>query len=288
MGKQCRVLLSAAVLAACAHTQDPPAVAQPAAANGEANSGEPTGGGKVMAAKVLPRVRLYCPSSNPLAVEIYDKALDAENAKALGEAERLYKRALELDPKFCDAMDNLGQVYRMQGDDASAIPLYQESARLAPKNPVPHQSLANAYIRGRRYEDSLREWDALIAVDATNPEGHFGRGRTLMILKRHDEAMKELKLAEAGYARAGSSLIDDARYLQGAIYMELGDWVAVRDVYEPMADRYAGDNHLQYALGIAYATSPKIFDAAKARRYLTRARELGVVVPAELWTKIQP
>src|SRR5262249_13721381 len=106
---------------------------------------------------------------NPLAVEIYDKALDAENAKALGEAERLYKRALELDPKFCDAMDNLGQVYRMQGDDASAIPLYQESARLAPKNPVPHQSLANAYIRGRRYEDSLREWDALIAVDATNP-----------------------------------------------------------------------------------------------------------------------
>src|SRR5262245_19917212 len=274
MGPLFRVLMSAAMMAACAHTQPPPSAA---GSQGEAPLGDATGGGKVMASKYMTR-SLYCESKNGTAVEIYNKAIEATRAKALDEAERLYKQALELDPSFCDAMDNLGQVYRMRGDDASAIPLYEKSAKLAPNNPVPRQNLGNVYIRANRFEDSLREWDAVVAIDASDPEGHFGRGRTLMLLKRHDEAMKELKLAEAGYERAGSALIYDARYLQGAIYRELGDWVAVRDVYEPMANRFAGDGYLQLALGAAYASSPKIYDAAKARRYLTRARDLGETV----------
>ena len=286
MGDWSRVFVSAAMVAACAHTQDPPAaVAQPAAA--EAPAGEPVGGGKAMTSKYLTR-GLYCQSANKAAVEVYNRAIEAQKAKALDEAEQLYKQALELDPNFCDAMDNLGQVYRMRGDDADAIPLYEKSARLSPTNPVPRQNLANVYIRARRYEDSLRQWDAVIAIDAQDPEGHFGRGRTLMVMKRLDEAMKELKLAEAGYARANSPLIFDARYLQGAICFDLGDWVSVRDLYEPMADRFAGDGYLQRALGMAYAASDKIFDAAKARKYLARARDLGEQVPDDLWQKVQP
>src|SRR5215470_3729661 len=133
MGDLWRVMVSAVMVAACAHTQEQ---TQPAEAT-QASQGEPAGGGKVMMAKVLPRVRLYCQSANPAAVEIYNQAIEAENAKAFDEAEKLYKRALDLDPNFCDAMDNLGQVYRAKGDDASAIPLYEKSARLAPTNPVP-------------------------------------------------------------------------------------------------------------------------------------------------------
>src|SRR5215471_19124718 len=126
MGDGYRVFLSAALVAACAHTQEQPAATSEPAAT---QTGEPTGGGKMMMAKVLPRVQLYCQSTNRTAVEIYNRAIEAENAKALDQAERLYKRALELDPNFCDAMDNLGQVYRMLGDDASAIPLYEKSAQ---------------------------------------------------------------------------------------------------------------------------------------------------------------
>jgi tetratricopeptide (TPR) repeat protein len=280
--------LSAALVAACAHSQPEVASAPTAATPAAASSGAETeGGGKVMTSKYLTR-GLYCQSSNKTAVEVYNQAIEAGKAKALDQAEQLYKRALELDPNFCDAMDNLGQVYRMRGNDADAIPLYEKSAKLSPNNPVPRQNLGNVYIRARRYEDALREWDAVIAIDASDPEGHFGRGRTLMVLKRHQDAMKEFKLAEAGYERASSPLIWDARYMQGAIYMELGDWVAVRDVYEPMAARFAGDGYLQLALGTAYASASKIHDAAKARQYLTRARELGENVSDELWKKVQP
>ena len=288
MGRFRRVFVSAALVAACAHTQpevtSAPAATTPATAS---PGGEPAGGGKVMTSKYLTR-GLYCQSRIPNAVEVYNQAIEAQHAKQLDDAEKLYKRALELDPNFCDAMDNLGQVYRMRGNDADAIPLYEKSAKLAPHNPVPRQNLGNVYTRARRYDEALREWDAVIAIDASDPEGHFGRGRTLMILKRHEDAMKEFKLAEAGYERASSPLIWDARYMQGAIYMQLGDWVAVRDVYEPMAARFAGDGYLQLALGVAYASSPKIYDAAKARQYFTRARELGETVSDELWKKVQP
>ena len=53
----------------------------------------------------------------------------------LARAEYAYNRALEMDPKYVNAMHNLAVVYRRQKKMALYVKTYKKSQRLAIKNP---------------------------------------------------------------------------------------------------------------------------------------------------------
>jgi len=50
------------------------------------------------------------------------------------EAMQEYQKAIELDANYCDAMDNLGQLLRSQGELDEAIYWYKRSINLVPGN----------------------------------------------------------------------------------------------------------------------------------------------------------
>ena len=109
----------------------------------------------------IPKVGVYCVSSSVAALESFREAIDFQKQGKFEEARDAYLPAIELDPGFCDAMDNLGLLLRRQGDLDGAIYWYQRSIEVFPENSVAHQNLAFVYRRQGRYEEALAEYQIL-------------------------------------------------------------------------------------------------------------------------------
>ena len=75
----------------------------------------------------------------------FNRGLNLQMIGNLEEAKVLYEQAIEVDPWFCDAMDNLGLILRQEGDLAGAVDWYLRSIEIAPHNCVARQNLAVAY-----------------------------------------------------------------------------------------------------------------------------------------------
>ncbi len=92
-------------------------------------------------------VDVLYPTENEQASQSYDDAVIYQTQRQLEEAEGLYLKAIELDPGFCEAMDNLGQLLRSQGMVEEAISWYLRSIEILPDNRVAHQNLFVLYAK---------------------------------------------------------------------------------------------------------------------------------------------
>ena len=82
-------------------------------------------------------------------------------ARALDDAERLYREALALDPSHPTARFNLGVVLEDRGATSEAIAEYVEAARLDPRVADVHFNLARLY---QQAGDRAGSAPALLAV----------------------------------------------------------------------------------------------------------------------------
>ncbi len=72
------------------------------------------------------------------------------------EAVKRLERAIELDPKFPEALIALGR-HRMRGEDyAAAIKLFEQAIKLQPQSEPAHYALMTAYRNAGRRDDALR------------------------------------------------------------------------------------------------------------------------------------
>ncbi len=84
--------------------------------------------------------------------------------KALDEAERLYRRALELEPNHPTARFNLGVVLEDRGATTEAIDAYLEAARLDPRVADVHFNLARLYQQTGDQQAALRHFSRFRAL----------------------------------------------------------------------------------------------------------------------------
>jgi len=232
----------------------------------------------------LLRFDLFCPTDNEEARQSYNAAFDFEEQGLVEEARDAYLRAIELDPGFCDAMDNLGLLLRHQGDLEGAIYWYQRSIEVFPQNSVAHQNLAFAYRIQGRYEEALAEYAILIEIEPENPEGYFGTGQVYIYMERPAEAIPFLETAENLYASSNDYPVEylwDAQYMLGTAHYLNGDYEACRNYVEPLYSILEADDWTNYMLGTSYLQEP-IRDLEKARFYLLRAQELGMELSPEI------
>lgn len=231
---------------------------------------------------------LFCATSNEEARQAYNAAIEFEEQGLVEQAQESYLRAIELDPGFCDAMDNLGLLLRHQGNVEGAIYWYQRSVEVAPKNPVAHQNLGFAYRFKGQYEEALAEYQILMDIDPENPEGYFGAGQVYLYLDRPADAIPMLENAEQIYASSDYPLeyLWDAQYLLGVAHYFTGEYELCRDYLEPLYSLFETDAWVNYMLGMSYLEEP-IRDLEKARFYLLRAQNLGMELPPEAQAAIE-
>lgn len=230
--------------------------------------------------KVTPQ-DLYCGSKNEQAMQFYTGAVVLAEQGHIEKAKDLYLKAIELDSAFCDAMDNLGQLLRSQGNLEKAIYWYKKSLKILPENPVALQNLALAYRLQGKMKEAIAEYQLLIKVDPKNPEGYYGLGTIYLDLKQYSNAVTQLKKAEKLYSKKSSPLVTDARYYLGISYFFLEDWTKAKGYFEQIYIEFVDDPAINLLLGACYLyIKPK--NRELARRYLNRAKELGMEIPDDI------
>lgn len=228
---------------------------------------------------------VICPTENEAARLSYNEAAQLQQEGKFREAEESYLSAIKQDPGYCDAMDNLGQMLRSNGNTDQAIFWYKRSLSVKPDNPVAHQNLAVAYIVLGDADKSVAEFQWLIENDPKNPEGYYGLGNTFLTSGRPEAAIVPFERAEKLYREGSSPLLADAQYELGLAHYLLKEYGKARDYLELIYPERRDEPNTNYLLGLCYLDS-SIRDPAKARQYLLKAQKLGVEIPADIIQKL--
>ncbi len=109
-------------------------------------------------------------SENPKALEWYSKGVEELKAEKIKKAIKYFENALNEDPIFAFAWDNLGLCYRKLEDYDNAIAAYQKSLDIDPRGEMPLQNIAVAYQYKGEFQNAIEAYKRLAELDKNNPE----------------------------------------------------------------------------------------------------------------------
>jgi TolB-like protein len=131
----------------------------------------------------------YAPTWNALGKRYYYDGTYADGGSpAIEKARAAHQRAHDLDPGLEEATANLIGLRVESGDVAGALADARDLLRKAPQSARAHFQLAYVLRYTGRNEDSARECDAALSLDAKNP-GWRSCALTFAMLQNYDRAM---------------------------------------------------------------------------------------------------
>lgn len=161
-------------------------------------------------------------SSNPEALNWYEKGNDAKTEEKYDVAIQHYLKALSIDSMFCFAWDNLGLTYRKAGRLDDALQAYQKSIAIDPTGPMPWQNIAVVYEYKKDYQQAITAYEALAKLDPNNPEVYYGVGRVYGVYTGElEKGLDNMCKAYILYVKQQSPYRADAENLIGYFYREL-------------------------------------------------------------------
>ena len=102
---------------------------------------------------------------NSTATSLYEKARDFQKSGRLQEAKRLYEEALDLDPEYVDALNNLGVIYIQDKKYSAARALFLKAIRLRPGYVDSHYNLACLHAIKGNVRQSLDHLNRAVSLD---------------------------------------------------------------------------------------------------------------------------
>jgi tetratricopeptide (TPR) repeat protein len=108
------------------------------------------------------------------AYDLYSKAsaID-EDPTSFDEAEKLYKRAVELDPKLAIAYTNLGNIRFRRGDEKGAEELYRHALEIDDRQPEAHYNLGYVLLERGDARRSVPCFQRALDADPRFADAHF-------------------------------------------------------------------------------------------------------------------
>jgi tetratricopeptide (TPR) repeat protein len=103
-----------------------------------------------------------------------------------------FTRAIEIYPRFSEAMCNLGGAYIAQCDTADAERVLRASLAINPHNYAVFTNLGNLRLVERRFEDAAAWYRQSLALKPTSSEAMYDLGYAMMLMGRYDEALDTL------------------------------------------------------------------------------------------------
>ncbi len=112
--------------------------------------------------------------------------------QALGrdeEALEVFQQAVELDPDSPEALNDLGAGLSKTGRYTEAVTTLGRALELAPAYVAARINLGVALQKDQRFADALREYDEVLRLDPDCAEAHSNRGTVLLALGDSDAAI---------------------------------------------------------------------------------------------------
>lgn len=161
-------------------------------------------------------------SKNEVAIDFYHKAIEASKKENWKEVIQNYEQALQADPKFIYAWDNLGICYRRTGEYDKALNAYKQSLAIDPKGRMPLQNTAMTYVYKKEYQKAIDAYNDLDKVYPGDPEVYYGIGQTYFIhLKDNEKGLDYICKAYRIYTEQKSPYRSDAEKMIGYIYKSM-------------------------------------------------------------------
>ena len=153
-------------------------------------------------------------------------------ADHLAEAERHYRRALEIDPDFTNARQNLAELFRQQHRYEEAIGMYREVLAAEPDSPLAHAGLGVALYSLQRHEEAVASMERAVSLRRDWPAAPVLlvlMGRASLALDRRDAAAEHFERALALDRRSPEALdlLAEVRLGQGRHEEALALWRAL-------------------------------------------------------------
>jgi len=144
------------------------------------------------------------------------------------------KRAVEIDPAFADAHNQLGVAYFQKKDVDNAFTSFSKALEYNPANATYYSNIGLVYSARNDIQGSLRAFQKAVALDPNYTEGLANLGSTYGMLKDYDNAEKYLLQCirtAPDYARA--------YYFLSLVYKGKGDQ-ANADLYRKKFESFGG------------------------------------------------
>jgi len=113
------------------------------------------------------------------------------NEESNEQAGRLLHKALEVDPDFAPALNDLAYVYARDRDFDAALHAMDRYVKLLPKEPNPQDSYAEISRMAGRFEAALEHYRAALAIDPSFNSSQAGLGDTYALMGDQEQARKE-------------------------------------------------------------------------------------------------
>ncbi len=168
-------------------------------------------------------VGMYNSTKSKEAQDFFDKGLDYYKKDDSKNALKWFKKAIEKDPGFVEALDNSGLCCRQLGDFENAKKYYSKSIDLFPTGNMAHQNLGIVYGIEKKYDLALEQYKILQKLDSTNPEGYYGAVTIYFALQDIKSAIVNARKTMLLYEASRSPYLKDAQYLLGLAYFNDGD-----------------------------------------------------------------
>lgn len=122
----------------------------------------------------------------------------------LDQAKKSYEKAIKLDPKYSEAINNLGTVYYAQKSYRRSIGYYKRALRYSSPTASIYSNLGAAYFGRKDYKDAMTYYEEALRLDPDVFEHHNNFGTLMQERTTDDRAMFHLYLAKF-YARSGAN-----------------------------------------------------------------------------------
>ena len=176
------------------------------------------------------------------------------------EAVREYQKAIDLNPDFAEAYDNLGNALGRLGRGAEAVERYQKALELDPENVKAHSNLGVALGRMGRPSEAIGHLEKALESVPDDAEVHTNLGISLAMVGRFDEAIPHLEKALAtqpgfeGEFNLARVLVANGRFAQAIPHFEKANKLAGgRDVatLDFLGGAYSEVGRMREALEVA-------------------------------------
>ncbi len=179
----------------------------------------------------------HASSDNVLAQLAYDDGMDYINEGDVENAIIKFSKAVQIDPNFAFAWDNLGISYRKNTEYDKAIASYKKSLEIYPKGRLPLLNIAITYNLHKQYDEAVTYYNKFIEIYNEDPEGYYGLGLILYTQQEEEAGLDNLIRAYTIYTAQNSPYRADAAKKIGYMYKDLKNQDKL-EVFHKVADKY--------------------------------------------------
>jgi tetratricopeptide (TPR) repeat protein len=180
---------------------------------------------------------------------LYRAAIWFRNQRQLERAVPLYERILQLDPRFADALNQLGYIHAFQGEFDQAIASMRRYVAVLPDEPNPEDSYGEICRMAGRYDEALAHYRRALKIDPSYWSSQEGLAGTYSLMGDQPRARAEYAIAIGNAPSQPTALLWTMN--SAVTWVREKEFAKANAIYQDVARR-ADDANLAEAESTAY------------------------------------